>query len=279
MRGQRSWTGCEGSGRGDEGGLDARAAAIVMRAVRNTVNTGRTVVCTIHQPSIDIFEAFDELLLMQRGGEVIYTGSLGKQSCDLVSYFKSIPGVPPIQPGANPAAWMLEVTASAAAERLGVDFAQLFCQSDQFRATESLIQESKESSEPPEGEPGLFFPTQHPTTPLSQTIEALIQESSEPPEGEPDLFFPMQHPTTPLSQFAAHLWKRHLVYWRMPDYNGARFFFSFFMALLIGGVFFGFGHTRNTPQQIVLLLESSLRLSPATAGECSARCYLFSSAR
>ena len=42
-------------------GLDARAAAIVMRAVRNTVNTGRTVVCTIHQPSIDIFESFDEV--------------------------------------------------------------------------------------------------------------------------------------------------------------------------------------------------------------------------
>lgn len=44
-------------------GLDARAAAIVMRAVRNTVDTGRTVVCTIHQPSIDIFEAFDEVFL------------------------------------------------------------------------------------------------------------------------------------------------------------------------------------------------------------------------
>jgi ABC-type multidrug transport system ATPase subunit len=43
-------------------GLDARAAAIVMRTVRNTVNTGRTVVCTIHQPSIDIFEAFDEVM-------------------------------------------------------------------------------------------------------------------------------------------------------------------------------------------------------------------------
>ena len=40
----------------DCAGLDARAAAIVMRTVRNTVNTGRTVVCTIHQPSIDIFE-------------------------------------------------------------------------------------------------------------------------------------------------------------------------------------------------------------------------------
>lgn len=42
-------------------GLDARAAAIVMRTVRNTVDTGRTVVCTIHQPSIDIFDAFDEV--------------------------------------------------------------------------------------------------------------------------------------------------------------------------------------------------------------------------
>lgn len=47
-------------------GLDARAAAIVMRTVRNTVDTGRTVVCTIHQPSIDIFEAFDEVILSFR---------------------------------------------------------------------------------------------------------------------------------------------------------------------------------------------------------------------
>jgi len=43
-------------------GLDARAAAIVMRAVRNIVDTGRTIVCTIHQPSIDIFESFDEVI-------------------------------------------------------------------------------------------------------------------------------------------------------------------------------------------------------------------------
>lgn len=48
-------------------GLDARAAAIVMRTVRSTADTGRTVVCTIHQPSLEIFESFDEVtvLLMQ----------------------------------------------------------------------------------------------------------------------------------------------------------------------------------------------------------------------
>ena len=45
-------------------GLDARAAAIVMRAVKNVADTGRTIVCTIHQPSIDIFESFDEVKLL-----------------------------------------------------------------------------------------------------------------------------------------------------------------------------------------------------------------------
>ena len=58
-----------------------------MRTVRNIVNTGRTIVCTIHQPSIDIFEAFDELLLLKRGGELIFNGQLGHKSEYLIKYF------------------------------------------------------------------------------------------------------------------------------------------------------------------------------------------------
>ncbi|KAJ1253981.1 hypothetical protein BS78_K142100 [Paspalum vaginatum] len=80
-------------------GLDARAAAIVMRTVRKTVDTGRTVVCTIHQPSIEIFESFDELLLMKRGGQLIYSGSLGPLSSNMIKYFEAIPGVPKINEG------------------------------------------------------------------------------------------------------------------------------------------------------------------------------------
>uniref|UniRef100_A0A2N9EIA3 ABC transporter domain-containing protein n=1 Tax=Fagus sylvatica TaxID=28930 RepID=A0A2N9EIA3_FAGSY len=91
-------------------GLDARAAAIVMRAVKNVVETGRTVVCTIHQPSIDIFEAFDELILMKIGGHIIYSGPLGQHSSRVIEYFESIPGVPAIKDNYNPATWMLEVT-------------------------------------------------------------------------------------------------------------------------------------------------------------------------
>ena len=41
--------------------LDARAAATMMKTVRNTVDTDKTVVCTIHQPRIDIFKAFDNV--------------------------------------------------------------------------------------------------------------------------------------------------------------------------------------------------------------------------
>ncbi|KAA8539163.1 hypothetical protein F0562_025855 [Nyssa sinensis] len=114
-------------------GLDARAAAIVMRTVRNTVDTGRTVVCTIHQPSIDIFEAFDELFLMKRGGQAIYAGPLGRHSHLLVEYFESVRGVTKIRDGYNPATWMLEVSSSAVEAQLDVDFAEIFANSDLYR--------------------------------------------------------------------------------------------------------------------------------------------------
>ena len=59
-----------------------------MRCVKSIVQTGRTIVSTIHQPSIDIFEQFDELVLLKRGGETIYCGPLGTHSKDLVAYFE-----------------------------------------------------------------------------------------------------------------------------------------------------------------------------------------------
>ncbi|KAM0861523.1 hypothetical protein ACQ4PT_045839 [Festuca glaucescens] len=114
-------------------GLDARAAAIVMRTVRNTVNTGRTVVCTIHQPSIDIFEAFDELLLLKRGGQVIYSGPLGRNSHKVVEYFQEIPGVPKIVEKCNPATWMLDASSAAAEVRLNIDFAEHYKSSTMYQ--------------------------------------------------------------------------------------------------------------------------------------------------
>ncbi|XP_078168201.1 ABC transporter G family member 36-like isoform X2 [Carex rostrata] len=197
-------------------GLDARAAAIVMRTVRNTVNTGRTVVCTIHQPSIDIFEAFDELFLLKRGGEEIYVGPLGRNSSELVEYFEAVPGAPKIKDGYNPATWMLEVTTMAQEEALGVDFAQLYKNSELYRRNKALI---KDLSVPPPGSSDLHFPTQY-----SQPFKA---------------------------QCMACLWKQHLSYWRNPPYTAMRFFFTLIVALLLGSIFWQLGSKRYKQQDLL----------------------------
>ncbi|KAG8087776.1 hypothetical protein GUJ93_ZPchr0010g11308 [Zizania palustris] len=120
-------------------GLDARAAAIVMRTVRKTVDTGRTVVCTIHQPSIEIFESFDELLLMKRGGQLIYSGSLGPLSRNMIKYFEAIPGVPRKEEGQNPAAWMLDISSHTAEYEIGVDYAEVYQSSSLYHKDEQDV--------------------------------------------------------------------------------------------------------------------------------------------
>ncbi|KAH9321633.1 hypothetical protein KI387_016272 [Taxus chinensis] len=200
-------------------GLDARAAAIVMRTVRNTVDTGRTVVCTIHQPSIDIFEAFDELLLMKRGGQVIYAGPLGHHSHKLVEYFEAVEGVPPIAEGYNPATWVLEVSSISVEESLGIDFADIYTKSS-----------------------------------LYVWNQVLIKELSTPAPGSKDLHFPTQFAQSFSVQCMACLWKQYWSYWRNPHYVVVRFFFSTIVALLFGTIFWDLGTKRGNQQDVLNIL-------------------------
>ncbi|KAL0010559.1 hypothetical protein SO802_005667 [Lithocarpus litseifolius] len=194
-------------------GLDARAAAIVMRTVRNTVDTGRTIVCTIHQPSIDIFEAFDQLFLLKQGGQEIYVGPLGRHSCHLIQYFEGIEGVSKIKDGYNPATWMLEVTSSAHETTLGIDFANVYRNSELYRRNKELIEQ-------------LSIPT----------------------PGSKDLYFPTQYSQSYFTQFMACLWKQHWSYWRNPLYTALRFIFTTVIALMFGTMFWNLG-SKTTKQQ------------------------------
>ncbi|GMP94686.1 hypothetical protein CsSME_00044052 [Camellia sinensis var. sinensis] len=194
-------------------GLDARAAAIVMRTVRNTVDTGRTVVCTIHQPSIDIFDSFDELLLLKRGGEEIYVGPLGRHSSHLITYFEGINGISKIKDGYNPATWMLEVTSPAQESTLGINFAEVYRNSELYRRNKDLI---KDYSVPAPGWKELQFPTKY-----SQTF---------------------------YTQCMACLWKQHWSYWRNPSYNAVRLMFTTFIALMFGTIFWDLGSKRERKQ-------------------------------
>lgn len=47
-------------------------------------------------------QAFDELVLLKRGGRVMYTGPTGHNSKKMVAYFENIPDVPPLKDGINP---------------------------------------------------------------------------------------------------------------------------------------------------------------------------------
>ncbi|WJX79108.1 hypothetical protein P8452_62259 [Trifolium repens] len=122
-------------------GLDARSVAIVMRAIRNIVDNGRTIVCAIHQPNIDIFQSFDELFLMKQGGQVIYAGPIGHHSSSLISYFEGIHGVNKFEDGCNPATWMLEVTSPEKEMELGIDFFEVYKDSELYRRNKDLISE------------------------------------------------------------------------------------------------------------------------------------------
>ena len=48
-------------------GLDSRAALIIVHVIKMLAQSGRTVICTIHQPSLALFEQFDNLLLLENG--------------------------------------------------------------------------------------------------------------------------------------------------------------------------------------------------------------------
>ncbi|KAK4782422.1 hypothetical protein SAY86_016524 [Trapa natans] len=202
-------------------GLDARAAAIVMRVVKNVVNTGRTIVCTIHQPSIDIFESFDELVLLKTGGQMIYSGPLGKHSCRVIEYFESVPGVAKIRDNYNPATWMLEMTSSSAESELGVDFAQIY----------------KDS-------------------PLYQSNKELVKQLSTPPPGSEDLHFPTRFSQNGWGQFKWCLWKQHWSYWRSPLYNLMRICHVLASSLLFGILFWDQGKKINDQQNLFNILGS-----------------------
>ncbi|CAM6092842.1 unnamed protein product [Calypogeia fissa] len=110
-------------------GLDSRAAQIVMRSIKSIVATGRTVICTIHQPSRRLFLAFDYLLLLKRGGRIVYFGPIGQDAVDMLAYFQSLPGVQECGENQNPASYMLEIIGAGIGHSTEWDFALDYQQS------------------------------------------------------------------------------------------------------------------------------------------------------
>lgn len=178
-------------------GLDARSALLVVRALRNISDKGQTIVATIHQPSSAIFEMFDELLLLKRGGQVVFQGDLGKDCSRLVNYFENL-GATKIELGENPANWMLRVITS---EDMG-DLAQKYVESKEYALLRKDLDEIKAVQDP---ELKIEYKDEFAA---SKAVRQLLVNG-----------------------------RLRLIYWRSPAYNLSRLMVSMVIAFVLGSVF------------------------------------------
>lgn len=203
-------------------GLDSNGARMVMQAVQNVAQSGRTIVCTIHQPSREIFNMFQSLLLLQRGGHTVFFGEMGEQCADLVKYMEAIPGVLPFAADINPANWILEITSTN-------------------QDPEKFVEHYQSSA-------------------LRATNEKKIAEYSVPRPGSEPIHFASKY-ATPLHVQFLHCFTKHLkTYWRSPAFNGMRYVMSAAMALLFGSIYWDQGsdiQTNTDVQNILGALYSS----------------------
>ncbi|RYH32061.1 hypothetical protein EON65_01215 [archaeon] len=190
-------------------GLDSRAAQAVIRNIRRIASSGRTVVCTIHQPSASIFFSFDSLLLLKKGGETVYFGDLGVQCKNLVSFFQAAPHVSSITHSANPATWMLEVIGAG---------------------TSSLNQNETD------------FRAYYQSSALCEANMSHLHALMRPIEGsrkvdEDDPKFSVRYNASYWSQFTILLHRWHLSYWRTPTYTISRHITMILIALIFASAY------------------------------------------
>ncbi|EEY64498.1 ATP-binding Cassette (ABC) Superfamily [Phytophthora infestans T30-4] len=187
-------------------GLDARSAKIIMDGVRKVADSGRTLICTIHQPSAEVFYLFDRLLLLQRGGQTAFYGDLGENCRNLIDYFENIPGVAPLSVGYNPATWMLECIGAGVGH-----------------GTEDLMD----------------FVSYFKNSPYNQQLKTnMAKEGIMTPSPElPEMVFGKKRAADSKTQAKFVIWRFFQMYWRTPSYTLTRMYLSIFLAMLFGLIF------------------------------------------
>eukprot|EP00644_Phytophthora_capsici_P011335 jgi/Phyca11/110336/e_gw1.18.139.1 len=185
-------------------GLDARSAKLIMDGVRKVANTGRTIVCTIHQPSAEVFQVFDSMLLLKRGGETVFAGDLGTNAQEMISYFESIDGVEKLKANYNAASWVLDVVGAGVGNNNSdkTDFVGIFKSSETWEKLQSNLN---------------------------------LEGVSRPSPSIPPLEYADKRAATELTQMRVLLQRFSNLYWRTASFNLTRFGVSFALGLQ-GGI-------------------------------------------
>ncbi|PVH84800.1 ABC transporter [Cadophora sp. DSE1049] len=202
-------------------GLDSQSAFNIVRFLRKLAATGQAILCTIHQPNAALFENFDRLLLLQRGGRCVYFGDIGKDATVLRSYFARHGAHCP--PDANPAEWMLDAIGAGQAPRIGDrDWADLFAESPELANIKSHINELKE-------------------TRLREIGEAVASDDRE-------YATPLWH------QLKVVHTRMHVGFWRSPNYGFTRLFNHVVVALIVGLAYLNLSNSATALQYRIFVI-------------------------
>jgi ATP-binding cassette subfamily G (WHITE) protein 2 (SNQ2) len=117
-----------------------------------------TLLVTVHQPSALLFEQFDQLLLLAKGGRTVYNGELGKHAATMKAYFKKHGAE--IRDEENSAEAMIDIVSGARSK--GHDWAQVWLDSDEYKdiskEVDNVIKEAQDKPASFE-EDGLYYAT------------------------------------------------------------------------------------------------------------------------
>jgi pleiotropic drug resistance (PDR) family protein len=125
-------------------GLDSQTSWSILDLIDTLTKHGQAILCTIHQPSAMLFQRFDRLLFLAKGGKTVYFGEIGDKSSILSSYFERN-GAPKLSSEANPAEWMLEVIGAAPGSHSDIDWPAVWRESPERREVHNHLAELKSS--------------------------------------------------------------------------------------------------------------------------------------
>ncbi|TMW64393.1 hypothetical protein Poli38472_013015 [Pythium oligandrum] len=222
-------------------GMDVLAAKAIMQVLRQVADTGRTVVCSLHEPSTEVFSLVDSVLLLQRGGQMAYFGEIGQDATRVIEYFEEVPGVKPLKAGHNPASWMLESVTGEAVRRA------------QHRRRSTVTKETANTVD---------FAAYFETSDKCRIMEEDLDQDgvTRPSSVLPEIQFEKKRAASSWTQFSVVTMRLIRMYWRTPSYNITRFMLSIILALLFGLSYQGTNYTsaRGISAGIGMIFLSSI---------------------
>ena len=119
-------------------GLDSQSSWAIVAFLRKLANNGQAVLSTIHQPSSILFQEFDRLLFLAKGGKTVYFGQIGENSKTLLDYFEG-KGARHCGESENPAEYMLEIVGAGATGKSAQDWSSVWNESNEAKSIQTEL--------------------------------------------------------------------------------------------------------------------------------------------